>query len=493
MNAYQKLKTIFSELSRFNYIQCIMSWDEAVMMPEGAGTLRADAMATFSCLLQKKLVNRNTKKLLDAAKQQSDLAFWDQANLAWMEKKYLHAACIPTRLTEKFTKETLLCQQAWRKLRQENNWRGFLPHFKRMFKLMNEIAKRRGDALHMDPYDALIDEYAPGFNQKNIDEIFLQLKNTIPQLIQQIMQKQQQQHITIPLGPFAISKQKELGLTVMRALQFDFNHGRLDISHHPFCNGAPADVRITTRYNEHEFLSSLLGICHETGHGLYEQGLPKAWVDQPVGRIDSMAMHESQSLLIERQVCGSKSFYRYLLPQIRLQFGDQAALNADNLFNIATQVKPNLIRVDADEVTYPLHIIMRYEIEKKLFKHEITIEELPVYWDEFMRNNLNLSTRGNDKEGVMQDVHWPSGAFGYFPAYTLGRLIAAQLFNTFIQAEPRFYAELEHGNFVSLHHWLQKNVYQYAASLPTHDFLLKVTGEALNVKYFLEHMQSRSG
>jgi carboxypeptidase Taq len=488
---YQKLKAIFAELAHYNYIQRIMTWDEAVMMPEGAGVLRAEALATLSTAIQKKLVSKKNKNLLTAAKQQGNLSFWDSANLNWMEKKYLHAACLPTKLVEKITKETLTCQQVWRKLRSQNHWREFLPHLKRVFKLTKEVAKRRSDALQLQPYDALLDEYAPGFNQKNIDEIFAGLKKAIPDLINQITQKQKNEHIKTPSGPFAIEKQKKLGLSVMRAMQFDFQHGRLDVSHHPFCDGNPLDVRITTRYNENEFLSALNGICHETGHGLYEQGLPREWIDQPVGRIDSMAMHESQSLLIEMQICCSLPFYQYVTPEIQHQFGQQDALTADNLYKLITRVQPGFIRVDADEVTYPLHVILRYEIEKKLFNDEVLVEDLPACWDELMQNYLGLSTKNNYQDGVMQDVHWPAGAFGYFPAYTLGRLIAAQLFATFIQSHPQFYAELKQGKFQSLHNWLQKNIYAHAASLPTNDLLMKVTGEPLNSVHFIQHIQKR--
>ena len=490
MTPYQKLKMVFSQLSHLNYVQRIMHWDEAVMMPEDAGNARAAALATLDCAVQKIVMNKKNKKLIDAAKHQ-ELSFWDAANLKWMEKKYIYAACIPAKLTEKVSQQTMLCQQTWRKLRAQNNWRELLPTFKRMFRLIKEVAKRRGDALDLQAYDALIDEYAPGFNQKSIDAIFAKLKQTIPQLIEQITHKQADEHIEIPVGPFSIEQQKQLGLGVMQSMQFDFKRGRLDTSHHPFCDGAPMDVRITTRYNEHEFLSSLMGICHETGHGLYEQGLPREWINQPVGRIDSMAMHESQSLLIERQVCCSLAFYQYLLPKIIAHLGQQNAFYAENLFKIASHVQPDLIRVDADEVTYPLHIVLRYELEKKLLNDEIEVEDLPACWNEGMQNYLGLTTEGNDKDGVMQDVHWMLGAFGYFPAYTLGRLIAAQLFATFIKDNPDFYVELKQGNFSTLHNWLSVNVYSHAASLTTDNLLVKVTGKSLDSDYFIDHVRER--
>lgn len=490
MNSYRQLKTIFKRLSHLQYIQRIMHWDEAVMMPEGAGAARASALATLSRTSQKMLISKKTKALIDQAKEQSGLSSWDSANLMWMEKKYINAADIPLKLTEQSSQAATICEQAWRQLRAQNNWHGFLPYLKKSFQLSKEIADRRSQSLQMDPYDVLIDDYAPGFNQKNIDDIFSGLKQTLPSLAQKIVEKQAAESSIVPQGPFSIEKQKLLGLSVMKALQFDFDHGRLDVSHHPFCSGGPMDIRMTTRYSEHEFLSSLLGICHETGHALYEQGLPLEWIDQPVGHVDSMAMHESQSLLIEMQVCRSKPFLEYLLPLIQGEFGQQAAFSVDNLYKEITKVRPNLIRVNADEVTYPLHVILRYEIEKGLFNGEIAIEDLPQCWDEMMKKYLGLSTKGNDKDGVMQDVHWPSGAFGYFPAYTLGRLIAAQFFASFSSKHPDFRENIKAGNFVPLRAWLKDNIHSYASSLSTNDLLLKVTGKSLDSAYFIEHIKT---
>jgi carboxypeptidase Taq len=326
MQAYSKLKAVFTQLSELEYINRIMMWDEATMMPEGAGETRARSAATFSCLMQKILVNSKNKKLLELAKQQDNLSDWDAANLRWMEKKYISSACIPPKLMGKLVRETLACEQAWRKLRAENNWRSFAPYFKRTFKLVQEATKRRADIVNLSLYDSLLDDYSPGFDQQRIDTIFSKLKQQLQQIIPAVISKQERETIQALEGPFAIEKQNQLGLKVMRDLNFDFNHGRLDISHHPFCNGISTDVRITTRYNEQEFTSALFGICHETGHALYEQGLPREWMDQPVGHVHSMAMHESQSLLWEMQVCRSREFCKYLLPDIQQKFGLQAGL-----------------------------------------------------------------------------------------------------------------------------------------------------------------------
>lgn len=491
MTAYQKLKLIFKELSELNYVYRIMMWDEAVMMPEGAGTRRANALATLNGAYQKRLINKKNKRLLAAAKQESLTSAWDQTNIALMEKKYQRAACIPAKLMEKLINQTMLCQQTWRHLRPQNDWKAFLPHLNKTFKLVKEVTKRRSQALGLNLYDTVLDEYVPGFNQVSIDQIFAKITTALPDITRQIRDRQSHEKIIPLTPPFAIEQQKQLGKEVMAAFAFDFNHGRLDTSHHPFCDGDPVDVRITTRYNDHEFLSSLLGVCHETGHGLYEQGLPRDWIDQPVGRVDNMAMHESQSLLIEMQVCCSLPFYQYLTPSIQNSFGQHAALNADNLYKMITYVEPSLIRVDADEVTYPLHIILRYELEKRLFNEEITVKDLPHCWHELMMKYLGVATKDNHKDGVMQDVHWPAGAFGYFPAYTLGRIIAAQFFAHFKQSRPQFADDFQQGNFQPLKQWLNTQIHAQGSLLDTQQLLLKVTGSELNSNYFIDYIKEK--
>ncbi|HSW71685.1 MAG TPA: carboxypeptidase M32 [Gammaproteobacteria bacterium] len=493
MEAYKKLKTIFKKLAHLQYVQKIMMWDEAVIMPEGAGAYRAHTMATLDTLVQKTLIKKKNGALIEKAKNEQDqLSAWDQVNLKWMEKKYRQATCIPTALTEKLTKTKINCEQAWRKLRPQNNWQEFLPYLEANFLLVKEVATRQAALLGLSPYDALLDEYAPGFTMASIDPIFSELKQVLPSLIATIMEKQRDWLLQLPQGPFPIEKQKAIGLLVMRSLQFDFNHGRLDSSHHPFCSGIPEDVRITTRYTENEFMTSLLGICHETGHALYEQGLPPKWTSQPVGMIHSMAMHESQSLLIEMQVCRSLAYFEFLLPLIQQTLGkNDEALTAINLYHLITQVKPSLIRVDADEVTYPLHVILRYEIEKGLFQGDLSILDLPAAWHEGMQKYLGLSTRDNYKDGVMQDVHWPSAGFGYFPAYTLGRLIAAQFFASFSETHPHFNVELKQGNFQTLIHWLRKHIHGSASFLTTSELLKKITGKELETAPFIHHLHQR--
>jgi len=449
-HAYQQLESIFEKIAYLEHLHAMSAWDEAVIMPSGGGKARAKAMATLDGVIHETLTDAKVGELIEQAKEERLDDPWQQANLQWMKKRYLNATCLPDDLVKALSETTLHSEQAWRTLRAENNWEDFAPLLEKTLALTKESAQCRADVFKKSPYDVLLDDFIPGINQQTIDPIFSQLKNTLPDLVETIIEQQKNRPLIQPEGPFPIEQQKQLGLELMQAIGFDFNHGRLDVSHHPFCSGDPEDVRITTRYNEKEFITAAMGTCHETGHARYEQGLPKKWLRQPVGRANSMAIHESQSLLIEMQACRSPEFMNFLSPLVKRIFGEQEAFDRDNLHHLYTTVRRGLIRVDADEVTYPLHVILRYEIEKELIEGDLKVTDLPNAWDEKMKDYFGHNTDGNYKDGVMQDVHWPAGLLGYFPAYTLGSLTAAQLFNSAKKANPQIPTQLAQGNFSGL-------------------------------------------
>jgi carboxypeptidase Taq len=282
-----------------------------------------------------------------------------------------------------------------------------------------------------------------------------------------------------------------LGLDVMRLLGFDFDAGRLDVSKHPFCGGVPEDVRITTRYNESDFLESLMGVIHETGHARYEQNLPRDWIDQPGGTARSMGMHESQSLFFEMQLGRSDEFLAMIQPLIVKHFGDDPAFAVPNLVKLFTRVKADFIRVDADELTYPLHVILRFEIEEALMNGTMAVEEIPRVWDEKMREYLGVDTRDNFKNGCMQDIHWTSGSFGYFPTYSLGAMYAAQYAHYLKKTMPDFNQKVLAGDLSEIFAWLRDNIWSKGSLLTTEEIILQATGEPLNPNYYLEHLRSR--
>jgi len=312
-------------------------------------------------------------------------------------------------------------------------------------------------------------------------------------MIRDVEEKQKSAAFLTPQGPFPTVQQKQLGLEAMKLLGFDFDHGRLDVSTHPFCGGVPTDVRITTRYDEADFMTALLGVIHETGHARYEQNLPQEWAGLPVGEARSMGVHESQSLFFEMQLARSREFTQQLAPLAAkiLARENDTAFSVDNIYQFNTRMKRGYIRVNADEVTYPAHVILRYEIERALIQGEIDVVDIPELWDEKMQSYLGLSTKDNYRDGCMQDIHWTGGAFGYFPSYTLGAIYAAQLFAAAEQAVTDLRGKIERGELAELFTWLKTNIWQKASTLPTDELIRAATGESLNPAYFQRHLRAR--
>ena len=306
-----------------------------------------------------------------------------------------------------------------------------------------------------------------------------------------MVDKQRVEPVLQPQGPFPVPAQRDLCERTMRLLGFDFEAGRLDVSTHPFSGGVPEDVRLTTRFRGDEFLVSLMGTVHETGHGRYEQNLPRELRGQPVARARSMAIHESPSLSVEMQLGSHPGFAGLLAPLVRQALGDQPAFEPGNLQRLLTRVKPGLIRVDADEVTYPAHVILRYEIERALIEGQIEAEDVPALWDEKMAELLGLDTRGDFNNGPMQDVHWPMGLFGYFPCYSLGAMYAAQWFATMRRQQPGLDADIARGELAPVFAWLRENVWLQASRWDTDELARRASGEVLNPAHFRAHLEAR--
>ena len=277
----------------------------------------------------------------------------------------------------------------------------------------------------------------------------------------------------------------------MTLLDFDFDAGRLDESAHPFTGGVPEDTRLTTRYREDDFMRALMGTIHETGHARYEQNLPRSWLGQPIAKARSMAIHESQSLSFEMQLGRSAAFAALLVPLLREHFGDQPAFEAGNLYRLMTRVKPDFIRVDADELTYPAHVILRYGIEKKLIERSVEAEDIPALWSEGMQSLLGVDTRGNHTDGCMQDIHWAGGSFGYFPCYTLGAMYAAQWFASIRAQHADFDARIGRGDLSPAFDWLRDRIWTQASRWTTHELAIRASGEPLNAAHFRRHLEAR--
>ncbi len=494
--SYEKLQAHFRRIGQLDEVGAIVQWDQAVNMPAPAGQARAESMAGLSRLRHELLVQPVVADWLDRAAQENDLGDWEAANLREMERLYRRATAVPGELVEASVRADNESEQAWRRYRNENDFEGYAPHLEQVVSLKRQVAQALGTALDMETYDALMDEFEPGMRAEHIDQVFAPLAEFLPSFTDEVIEVQKRSPAVQPRGPFAEDLQRELGWQMMGAVGFDRERGRLDVSHHPFCGGVAGDVRITTRYDRDDFTSALMGVLHEAGHGKYEQGLPTTFTHQPIGLARGMALHESQSLLLEMQVCRGPHFLKFAAPRIRDAFRDKAskdpwALSHENLARLYTRVERSLIRVDADEVTYPAHIILRYEIERQIIGGELAVRDLPEAWDSRMQALLQLSTKGNYRDGCLQDVHWPSGAFGYFPLYTLGAMIAAQLYATVTKLHPDLGSSIEQGDFSALDTWLRENVWRWGSHFSTEELVERATAEPLTPNYLIEHLRSR--
>ncbi len=488
---YRKLTNIFKKYYNYEHLYSICSWDKDVYMPSQGHIARSNALSDLSELLHNTLVNNEVKDLLSRAEEE-ELSSLEKIILSEMKKMYERNSVIPAELQKKQTMATTLCSHAWVENRKNNDWKGFLKSFKEVITLTKEEAAIRSTSSHLSPYDSLLELYNSGIQKLEIDNLFQDIKTWLPGLIQKTIEKQKAENFIPVNGHFPVEKQKALSLAIMNKLGLDLSAARLDLSAHPFCGGVPQDVRITTRYDESNFTTGLMGIIHETGHGHYEQNLPRDLLSTPAGMARSTGLHEGQSLLVEMQLGRSKEFLASILPTLKEFLGDHDFLTIENLFKIYTKVNAdNLIRVDADELTYPLHVVLRYEIEKLLFEENLSPEDIPELWNQKMKNYLNLDTRGNYKDGPLQDIHWPLGSFGYFPSYTLGSMYAAQEFARAKFLYPQLTSEIEQGDYSSLFNWARENIWEKGSTQTSSEIITNATGEDLNSSFLKEHLFKR--
>ena len=460
------------------------------MMPPKGNAARADAMAEIDSLLHRIRTEPKLRGLLDRAEGEA-LDDFQRANLREMRREWRSSNALPEALVEAKSLAESHCEHAWQTQRPANDWAGFLENFRPVLRLAREEARYLADDSGLAPYDALLDQYEPGMTGAEIDRLFGDLQSWLPDLVRRVRERQASNAPIEATGPFPKAAQRALSLEVMALLGFDFEAGRLDESAHPFSGGVPEDTRLTTRYREDDFLRALMGTIHETGHARYEQSLPRAWLGQPIAKARSMGVHESQSLSFEMQLGRSRAFVGVLAPKIRAHLGASPAFETGNLQRLMTRVAPGLIRVDADELTYPAHVILRYGIERKLIEGSVEAEDIPALWDEGMAGLLGLDTRGNFSDGCMQDVHWSAGLFGYFPCYTLGAIYAAQWFAAMRRALPDLDDRIARGELESAFDWLRANVWQQASRWETGELVRRASGEALDPAHYRRHLEAR--
>jgi carboxypeptidase Taq len=493
--AYTRLEERFRQMDSLGGAEAVLHWDLATMMPPGGTTARADQLAAVKAVRHDLMTRADVADWLADAAGDDTLDLWQRSNLREMARLHAHATALSPAQVDALSRATSACEAAWRDARAAGDFATVLPALDALLAQVRETALAKSERLGLAPYDALLDAYEPGGRCADIDRIFGDLVIVLDDVLPQVLERQARD-APVPefAGPFPFEKQRRLAVRLMETLGFDFRHGRLDISLHPFCGGTPDDVRVTTRYDEADFQSALMGVLHETGHALYERGLPAAWRGQPVGEARGMAMHESQSLLMEMQVCRSREFLTFAAPLLAetLKNGTDAdeRWSADTLYRHYTRVTPGLIRVDADEVTYPFHVILRYDLERAMIAADLKPADLPGAWNDGVERHLGIRPPG-DRLGCLQDIHWYDGAWGYFPTYTLGALAAAQLFAAAVRDRPEIPGAVARGEFTPLLDWLRLHVHGQASVSSGNELLTAATGSPLGVSAFADHLRRR--
>lgn len=486
MSAYESLKTSFHRIACLDEAAAMLGWDAEVMMPPGGAEARGEQMAVLAGLSHEALCAPDVSEALAAAEPQTG---WDARNLTLMREAHVRATALPRDLVEAQIRASRACESVWRGARQENDFAAVRAALTEVVRLTREEAGILGKALGLSPYDALMSRYQRGIDAALVGRIFDRYETFLAQALP-LAEAKQAQHPPheLPAGPYAAAVQAALARELAKAAGLDFNAARLDVSAHPFCGGTTTDIRITTRYDEADFCAALSGVLHETGHALYEQNLPKNWARQPVGAAAGMAMHESQSLIIEMQAVRTEGYLSYLAPLATKAFGQPISLAG--LKDRLCRVRRSFIRVEADEMTYPAHVLLRFRLEQALLSGDLAVADLPGAWNDGFTSLLGI-TPPDDTQGCLQDIHWFDGLIGYFPCYTLGAMAAAQLMATARQALPDLEACLSKGDLSPLTGWLAVHVHGVGASAGFNEILQAATGEALNPAYFEAHLRAR--
>jgi carboxypeptidase Taq len=473
----------------------LLAWDEQVNLPPGAAEQRAAQHAVLAEVLHAAVSDERVGQLLvQLERQKAELTADEIAIVANARRDYDRATKLPVDFVREKATQGSRGYHAWARAKAADDFASYAPVLEKNLEFARREATYlgRGDA----PYDYMLDKHDPGLTAAAVEQLFDDLKRELVPLVRKITASpvaECARAIAARLRGFPVDAQQTFLREVTARLGFDYARGRIDVSLHPFCSGTGSDVRMTTRYKDDQPLDALFSSIHETGHGLYEQGLPVEHLGTALGLHAGMAVHESQSRLWENQVARSGAFWRYFAPRWRELFSTQTAgLSPEELHLAVNAVEPTLIRVDADEVTYNLHIVLRFEVEKKLFSGELAVRDLPAAWRAASRELVGLEP-ANDREGVLQDVHWSDGAFGYFPSYCLGNMIAAQLWARVRALRPDLEEDFARGDFTWLLGWLRENIHAQGRRFSALELVQRVTGEPLSPRHLVAYLRARYG
>lgn len=499
LSEYKKLMEKAKEITVFQSATSIIHWDMETMMPPRAINLRSQQLALLSGIEHKMLTGPEIGKLLETMTHDSDYKKLDEIqkrNVYLIKKAYDEETKLPEKLVVETARQRAIAIDVWKKAKAKKNFAMFRSELEKLLELRKEAAailmKVKKTAT---PYDALIDIFEPKMTAKWITKVFGELRNGLVSLLKKIESAPQQPDTRILRRKIAVDAQRDLAKALAEAVGYDVTSkkagGRIDETEHPFTTGYYDDVRITTHYFEGLFTSSVFSVLHEAGHAIYDQNLKPEWMFQPVGGSCSYGFHESQSRFVENMIGRSREFWIYFLPKLKKITGKPLAdMNLDKFVHAINQVKPSKIRTEADEVTYCLHIIIRFNIERDLFAEKVTVKELPETWNQAYREYLGVKIE-NDSEGVMQDTHWASGLFGYFPSYALGNMYGGQMLATMNRELPDWRKQLEKGNFKAAKQWLVKNVHDRGNLYDPAVLIKKITGKELAVKPYLNYLEDK--
>jgi carboxypeptidase Taq len=490
---YEKLCAHAREVALLHSTQSLLGWDERTKLPPAGGAYRAEQMSYLAGVIHKREtapeVGEWLGELADsrlAADPYSDAG----ADIVNLRRDYERKTKLPQSLVEELARLAVLGQQLWVEARKANDFACFRPLLERTVELKQQEAAAVGYA--DVPYDALLDEYEPGAKTKEVERVLAGLREQLVPLVAEIAASQRRPNLDVLKRPFSIALQEKLGRQAIEAFGYDFTAGRLDVTDHPFCTTlGPRDVRLTTRYDPHFLPGSFFSTLHEAGHGMYEQGLRAERFGLPTGQAASLGIHESQSRMWENLVGRSRAFWEHFYPQAKAMFPEALGeLPLDEFYFAINDVRPSLIRTEADEATYNLHILVRFELEQALILDELRVADLPQAWREKYRNYLGIEP-ANDADGVLQDVHWSSGAIGYFATYSLGNLYAAQLFEQADQELGDLQATFRRGQFSPLLEWLRKNIHSQGRRYPASELAQRVTGKSLSHDALMRHLRGK--
>ncbi|MBI4615815.1 MAG: carboxypeptidase M32 [Planctomycetes bacterium] len=479
-------------------VQCLLEWDQETLMPPRGAERRAEEIALLSRIIHEKKTAPRVGELLDRAAGEKDLGPDARANLREARRHYERARKLPADLVAEIARTRSLACEAWKAARRANDFPKFAPWLEKTFHLAREKASRLG--WKDSPYDALLEEHEPGMTTARLVSLFGELRKGLVPLVKAIAGSRRRPDRNLLSGKFPAAHQEEFARRVATDLGLDFSGARLDRSAHPFCMGlTPDDVRITTRYNESDCLSALFGVIHETGHALYDQGIAPELVWTPIGQPRSLGVHESQSRLWENQVGRSRAFWSHYLPLLSERFPSLSGVaharsgrgaDLDRFHFAVNQVEPSLIRTEADEVTYNLHILLRFDIERDLLAGELAVSDLPDLWRSRMASDLGVRP-DTDADGVLQDIHWSIGLVAYFPTYTLGNMLAAQLHARARADIPDLEVFFARGEFRPLLDWLRDRIHRHGSRYETEELVQRAVGTRLSTAPFLDYLRAK--